>query len=380
MKKDNESSKPQSKPRRRKRLDTPSVMAFRSFLFFSILAFAVSWCIGTVVVSRANWHGPAPDAAKASVRAIQRRLARGEADTMQKIFPEGRLFSHSFFGFSLVNMALNEPPNSAFTRMAVEEVENLLAAVESMVDQPPFDICKDMTPKGGIIIAGQANLLRAGYLLIGGGRTNIAERFHAESQIIYDAFMKCAVGSLESYPQLVWPVDNICALESLRLHDVMYGTDYAEAPKRWVKWMASHLDSESGMMVAQSSAWGGVFDDPRGCALSWSLAWMGGFGPEFAESQYALYRKNWITSVCGITGVREWWPGKEGNMDCDTGLVVGGIGMAASGFGIAATKANGDTENFHKLVRQAELLSLPAWSPGGEINYFFSKVLLADVL
>lgn len=54
--------------------------------------------------------------------------------------------------------------------------------------------------------------------------------------------------------------------------------------------------------------------------------------------------------------------------------------MAASGLGIAATKANGDIENFDKLVREAELLSLPAWNTAGEINYFFGKVLLADVL
>ena len=60
-------------------------------------------------------------------------------------------------------------------------------------------------------------------------------------------------------------------------------------------------------------------------------------------------------------------------MDCDTGLVVGGIG-------IAATKANGDIENFKKLVREAELLSLPTWNSAGEINYFLGKVLLADVL
>ena len=192
--------------------------------------------------------------------------------------------------------------------------------------------------------------------------------------------MKSSVGSLESYPMLMWPVDNVCALESLRLHDVMYGTDYAEAPRRWVRWMSSHTDSESGMMVAQTSSWGTVFDDPRGCALSWSLALMGGFAPDFTKSQYALYRKNWIVRVWGVTGVREWWPGKEGKMDCDTGLVVGGIGMAASGFGIAATKANGDAENFQKLVREAELLSLPMWNTAGEINYFFGKVLLADVL
>jgi hypothetical protein len=160
----------------------------------------------------------------------------------------------------------------------------------------------------------------------------------------------------------------------------MYGTDYAEAPKRWTEWMASHLDPESGMMVAQTSTWGMIFDGPRGCALSWSLAFMGGFAPDFTKSQYALYRKNWITSVFGITGMREWSPGKEWKMDSDTGLVIGGIGMAASGFGIAATKANGDIENFHKLVREAEILSFPTWNTAGEINCFFGKVLLADVL
>lgn len=375
-----ELSKPEKKAGRRGRLDVPSVMVFRLFLFLSILVFAIFWFIGTVVVSRANWHGSAPAAAKSSVRAISRRLAEGEAQTMQKIFPEGRLFSHSFFGFSLVNMAVSEPLNAEFAKTAIEEIEKLLAVVEGMVDEEPFNICKDMIPKGGIIFAGQSNLLRAGYLLIGGPQKAVAERFHAESKILYDAFMKSSVGSLESYPQLMWPVDNVCALESLRLHDAMYGTDYTEAPRRWTEWMSNHLDSESGMMVAQTSSWGTVFDDPRGCALSWSLALMGGFAPDFAKSQYALYRENWIVRVCGVTGVREWWPGQEGKTDCDTGLVVGGIGMAASGFGIAATKANGDVENFQKLLREAELLSFPTWNTAGEINYFFGGVLLADVL
>ena len=64
-------------------------------------------------------------------------------------------------------MALNEPPDSEFTSTAIKEIEKLLTAIDGMVDNEPFSACKDMTPKGGIIIAGQANLLRAGYLLIG---------------------------------------------------------------------------------------------------------------------------------------------------------------------------------------------------------------------
>jgi len=368
------------KARRRVRLAVPSVMLFRLFLFLSISVFVVSWVIGTVLVSRAKWYEGVPRAAKRSVRAIRRRLARGEGDAMQKIFPEGRLFSHSFYGFSLVNMVLTEPEDSGFRKTAIEGIEKLLAVVEGMVDEGPFDKCKDIVPKGGIIFAGHANLLRAGYLLIGGKEGDIAERFHENSQILYDAFMASTVGSLESYPWLIWPVDNICALESLRLHDVLFGTDYIKAGKKWVGWMSSHTDRDSGMMVAQISASGDVFDGPRGCALSWSLALMSGFAPEFALSQYSVYRKSWIIRVGGVTGVREWWPGQEGKMDCDTGPIIGGIGAAASGFGIAAAKAHGDIENFQKLVREAELLSIPAWNTAGEINYFFGQVLLADVL
>ncbi|GAF70810.1 unnamed protein product, partial [marine sediment metagenome] len=211
---------------------------------------------------------------------------------MQKIFPEGRLFSHSFYGFSLVNMVLSKPGDSEFRKMAIGDIEKLLGVIEGMVDEEPFDRCKGLTPKGGVILAGQVNLLRAGYLLIGGKKQDVVEHFHKDSRILYDAFMKSSVGSLESYPWFIWPVDNICALESLRLHDGLFGTNYIEAGDKWTRWMSSNTDAESGMMVAQISASGDVFDGPRGCALSWSLALMGGFAPDFAGSQYALYRKN----------------------------------------------------------------------------------------
>jgi len=368
------------KTSRHARLAVPSVIIFRLFLFVSILVFAILWFTGVILVSGPKWYGPISLEGRAQVRAIQRRLSSGEDKAMGKIFPEGQLFSRSFYGFCLVNMVLSEPEDSQFKTMAIEEIEKLLPKIDALVGEVPFEKCEDITPKGGIILAGHANLLRAGYIFIGGKDQEILGSFHKKSQILYDEFMKSSVSSLESYPGFIWPVDNICALESLRLHDVLFGTDYIKAGEQWVEWMSSNTDSDSGMMVAQISASGEVYDGPRGCALSWSLALMPGFAPDFASSQYALFRKNWFIQVGGITGIREWWPGQEGKMDCDTGPIIGGIGAAASGFGIAAAKVHGDAENFLKLLRSAELFGFPTWNVRREKNYFLGRVLLADIL
>ncbi|NIM06032.1 MAG: hypothetical protein GTO55_07025 [Armatimonadetes bacterium] len=235
-------------------------------------------------------------------------------------------------------------------------------------------------PKGGIIPAGHANLLRAGYVLLGVEEEEIANRFHEQSALLYEEFMKSKVASLETYPQMIWPVDSACALESLRLHDEFFGTRYSEACERWEEWMLENLDEESGMMPAQVGISGGVLESPRGCALSWSLAFMPGFAPNLAQQQYQRYRDNWFIHFLGMTGIREWPPGKKGSMDADTGPIVGGAGFAATGFGTAAAKANGDVDNLRGVLRAIELLGLPVRTIRGEKEYFLGRVLLADVL
>lgn len=51
---------------------------------------------------------------------------------MGKMFPEGRLFSYSFYGFCLVNMALSIPEDHQFRVMAIEEIEKLLANIGAL--------------------------------------------------------------------------------------------------------------------------------------------------------------------------------------------------------------------------------------------------------
>lgn len=67
-------------------------------------------------------------------------------------------------------------------------------------------------------------------------------------------------------------------------------------------------------------------------------------------------------------------------MDSDTGPVIGGIGVAATGFGIAAARSQGDLENLRGMLFGLELLGMPWWSPRGEKSYFGGIMLLPDVL
>ena len=64
-------------------------------------------------------------------------------------------------------------------------------------------------------------------------------------------------------------------------------------------------------------------------------------------------------------------------MDVDTGPVIAGVGLAATGFGIAAAKAQNDLPNLKGLLSGLELLGFPLWTPLAQKHYFLGKVLAA---
>lgn len=352
----------------------------RIFFALSLAWFVLPLLVTVVTTTPDRWFGRVPAEAHLQLRSIKHRLDRGAADDMQRLFPEGRIFAWSFYGLSLVNMATADPTDAEFRRHAVAELEALIPVVAEQAHRSPFHSPSEpVVPEGGVIPAGHVNLLRAGYLLLGGDSAPIELDFHDLSATLYGEFMASPTGSLETYAGLVWPVDNVFALESLRLHDVLYDTEYGEAGVRWADWLSEHRDPATGMMVSWTEVDGSLRDDPRGCALSWSLAVMPGFAPDFAAEQYARYRADWFVHVLGSTGIREWPPGTHGGMDADTGPIVGGIGAAASGLGIAAARANGDGATLARLLRAMEVLSVPATGPRGK-SYFLGQVLLADEL
>ena len=362
------------------RVRTPGSLLVQGVLCVLVTWWALAWFGSACTVSARRWQGKPPFEAFAQMQSIRSRLTPRAAEAMGALFVEGRLFTYSFYGFSLINMASADPENAAFRSEVLAELEQLIGEAVRLGTERPFNTARATKPPGGVIAAGHRNLLRAGYALLGGKREDIIRSFHEESAIFNDAFLSSTLPVLESYPHLRWPVDNCCALESLRIHDVVYGTDYSAARKRWSDWIVAHLDPATGMIPSEIDMDGTMIDQPRGCALSWSLAFLPAIAPELAAQQYERYRSQWFLHPFGTTGAREWPPGRDGCGDSDSGPVVMGIGCAASGFGIAAAKANRDWANLTGMLRGLELTGFPAWTFLGEKRYFGETVILAEIL
>ncbi|MEM7248301.1 MAG: hypothetical protein AAF533_23405 [Acidobacteriota bacterium] len=353
-----------------------------------VLAGLVTWQAGALLLdlrgaSHARWSAPEPPAeAFERLDKLRVGLLQGEATRMGEIFPEGEIFSWAFFGLAQIQLVERLPEDHPQRVRALTELPTVLREVEQLGERPPFDVNRRLNPPGGIIPAGLANLLRAGYLLLGGTDPDIRADHLRESRRLSNAFRSSHTGSLPTYHGLTWPVDSVAALESLRLHDELFGgTIGAQAAQRWRAHLEANLDPDTGLMPSMvDGITGSASAGPRGCALSWTLAFAPGFAPDLAAAQYERYRADWSDDFLGFAAFREWPPGQEGTMDADSGPVLAGWGAAASGLGLAASSALGDAERFDQLARGIELGSLPYRDLTGARHAFFDQFQLGETL
>lgn len=98
---------------------------------------------------------------------------------------------------------------------------------------------------------------------------------------------------------------------------------------------------------------------PRGCALSWSVLYMAQFAPGEASDLYAAYRKSHRTEILGFGGFREWPRGQARASDVDSGPVVFGAGMAATGLGLGPARLFKDYRTYDVIMRSASTFGLP---------------------
>jgi hypothetical protein len=360
---------------------TPARLVLAVFSLTIALICCASWLSG--MYEHLQLDAPEINSAEltAQLHSVERRLTAGEDELQVLVLPEGKLFANSFYGYTLINMCQSRKSDIALQEHALSQLEKLLTKIKTMEDQQPFVLNTNLKPKGGIILAGHANLLRAGYVILGGHNSQIIEDFHSCSALLKDAFLAGKAPFPECYGGYTWAEDAVFALESLRLHDVLFKTDYSIASSAWLSWIKSHLDGASRMMVTEiDPQTGWIIDGPRGCALSWALAFMPQLDAQFSRSQFDRFRKSWFVPFAGMLAVREWYQGKAQPTKFQAGPVVLGLGAAASGIGIAACRANGDYASWHRLLRSLETLGFPLWSPSGEKCYFWGNCLLADEL
>ena len=94
-------------------------------------------------------------------------------------------------------------------------------------------------------------------------------------------------------------------------------------------------------------------DIPRGCDLSLRIALLAESDPSLARQVYESYVGTFWSDGLIVDGFREWPDGVHRPANADSGPIIEGVGLAASGLGIAAARAVGDERREAILTAQA---------------------------
>lgn len=188
-----------------------------------------------------------------------------------------------------------------------------------------------------------------------------------------------------SFPGLCWPFDTIPCLVALRLREFTTGSrDYSPVIRRHLAWIRSsgcepalnlphsQIDPETGAGMAL----------PRGCARPWRVTLVAQLDQSDARALYRQFARHfWLERVL-IAGFAEWPRGGEQQMDADSGLILWGVGLSATGFGLGAALAVGDRLCLLRLVSQRWLRRavFPALRPTLERMFPFRERDLTGML
>jgi hypothetical protein len=186
---------------------------------------------------------------------------------------------------------------------------------------------------------------------------------------------------LETYPGETYPVDNTAVLASLALRDRAAHDDTFAAPvaRALVSLRARYVDRTTGLLVqAVDSGSGTPRDAARGSGTLLAVYFL-----SFADA--ALSRALWDAAarelgdhVLGFGVTREYPRETAGQGDIDSGPVVFGYGVSATGFALAGARIHGDEARFRSLYATAHLFGAPVDSGGA--RRFASGGPLGDAL
>jgi hypothetical protein len=195
-----------------------------------------------------------------------------------------------------------------------------------------------------------------------------SSRFDAQHDALVAAlarrFAASPTGFIETYPNEVYPVDNAAALGALALH--ARATHHAPAPglARGLEAIRTHAVSLDDGLLAQAvdSSTGGPRDPGRGSGTALAAYFLAYADQAMSASLYRAVHRELFRTIIGFGVVLEHPSSCEkctGRADIDSGPVVFGFGVSATGFAIGASRANDDRDAFASLYATAHLFGAP---------------------
>jgi hypothetical protein len=168
-------------------------------------------------------------------------------------------------------------------------------------------------------------------------------------------------GLIETYPGEAFPTDVAAVAAAIAVHGRATGRSHADVLRHWAEAVrAVQIDRESGLVIQRMDAVSGASHDaPRGSGTALAAYFAG-----FADRDVARLLGEGVlrheSTRLGFGGIREYAAGHSGAGDVDSGPVLLGISVSATGFALAPARALGAHDAFVEIYRTVDLFGLPA--------------------
>lgn len=315
----------------------------------------------------------------AELRFLGRSLRHGGAERMQRLFPEGYVFSHATYGLAWADVGGRPGLPDALRQQALAEARWALAQLESPKGHAPYDAALD--PPYGVFLSGWSAWLLGRVLALQPAEARDAaelSRYEARCEALAAAFEAHRSPFLPAYPGQAWPCDSVVAVAALSNHDRLLGPRLEATVARWVAEARALLDTDTGLLPHQVDPDSGdLWQGSRGSSQALIQRFLPEVDAGFAREQYERFREAFAGTSFLLCGIREHPKGTTGGSDVDSGPLILGLSPSATVVGIGAALAHGDEALAEPLLHNTEALGMPLSWPG-EKRYVFGAFPVLD--
>jgi hypothetical protein len=166
-------------------------------------------------------------------------------------------------------------------------------------------------------------------------------------------------GLIETYPGETWPPDVAAVAGSVGLHAKLTGESTTASLAAWAARFAKCAIAEDGYLIQRvKSGTCKAADAPRGSGTAVAAYFLGFADRALSARLYGAISAG-ERSLFGFGAVREYAAGLSGNGDGNSGPVLLGVSIGATGFGLGAAASHGDRKLFRRLYRTTYLFGVP---------------------
>lgn len=306
-------------------------------------------------------------------REVQERLAAAVAEYVRSgIGPESfstgdarfdgewAVGTHQMAALGLGQLVRAHPELRATYLPAIELcAERLLSPASLAIGRDAWgeDPLRSLASQKGHAYLGYANMALSMLTLL-----EPSNRFADANEAITDALARrlreAPHGIIETYPGEAYPPDLAAVVGSIALFDRAKGADHGEAVRRGVESLRRFRDPRSGLLHQSVDAdTGRPLSPGRGSGSAFAVFALSFTHPELARELFEPVARQ-RESLLGFGAIREYPAGASGSGDIDSGPVVLGVSVSATGFALAGARLARDEDLFAALYRTAELFGV----------------------